>query len=57
MTEDKKWRPWQLNENEIPNWQKLRVMTTITNLGNEGWEMVGFSHSFESEYWVFKRPK
>lgn len=55
--EDNTWRPWLINGNEISNWQNLRVMTTIDNLGNKGWEMVGFSHLTDREYWVFKRPK
>lgn len=53
------WRPWKMNGVEILNYQNLRVTPKINELGDIGWEMVGFGHSSGGtvEYWVFKRQK
>ncbi len=51
-----RWRPWKLNGSEIDGWKRLTVMDAIAHLGNEQWEMVGFSHNPDDEFWVFKRP-
>ncbi|MGB8984068.1 MAG: hypothetical protein WCC12_19520 [Anaerolineales bacterium] len=52
------WRPWKFAGLEIQNWQNIVFSSYINQIGDQGWELVGFSHSDPSaEYWVFKRPK
>jgi hypothetical protein len=44
---------------ELSNWRQLRVMSTIKEMGREGWELVGFSHSSSGEFggFICERPR
>lgn len=58
LNRHRSWCPWQFKGNELPNWQNLKFSEFLDELGNQGWELVGFSHSSsDAEYWVFKRPR
>lgn len=54
-----KWRPWQINGVVIKNYESLNVLDTVNKLGDEGWELVGYTGDGKgtAEYWVFKRQK
>jgi hypothetical protein len=50
------WRPWKFRGDVLPDWEHLGFNSFINGLGQQGWELVGFSHSIGNmEYWVFKR--
>ncbi len=50
-------QPRYLNSVEIKDWKKgPGVHEFIAQLGDEGWELVGFSGGNALRYW-FKRPK
>lgn len=52
------WAPWRFKGAELHHWQNMRFAQYLDELGSDGWELVGFSHSSPtSEYWVFKRPR
>ena len=52
------WHPWQFRGTELINWQNIGFDSYLNQLGDQGWELVGFSHNpGNMEYWVFKRPK
>jgi hypothetical protein len=52
------WRPWKFCGTDIYGWQSVVFSSYVNQLGDQGWELVGFSHSMDNnEYWVFKRPK
>jgi hypothetical protein len=52
------WHPWQFRGVELTNWQNIAFDSYLNQLGEQGWELVGFSHSGSNmEYWVFKRPR
>lgn len=54
-----KWRPWQINSVIIKNYENLTVLDTVNKIGDDGWELVGYTGdgTGTTEYWVFKRPK
>lgn len=52
-----KWRPWMINGNEISEWYNLNIPSVLSELGDDGWEIVSLSHLIDREFWVFKRSK
>lgn len=52
-----KWRPWMIIGNEIKAWYELNIPSVLSELGDDGWEIVSLSHLIDREFWVFKRSK
>ncbi|NES04286.1 MAG: hypothetical protein F6K22_16490 [Okeania sp. SIO2F4] len=48
-----------INGKERREWKDRTLYELVNHLGNEGWELVTFSHNSKSDdnYLIFKRPK
>jgi hypothetical protein len=53
------WLPHYINGNEVPNWfAGTAIYQTSNELGEKGWELVGFSFSTsDTMRLIFKRPE
>jgi len=65
--------PRWINGQEIKNWKKASFYDTLTNYGENGWELITYTHRLEKlkskkddnreyevtivPYMIFKRPK
>jgi hypothetical protein len=57
-SEDGQWRPNFINGNEIPNFFAGSPIHQVSNdLGEKGWELVGYTALADVIRLVFKRPE
>jgi hypothetical protein len=48
----------RVNGQELQNWKRTDLYEYINQLGEEGWELVGYSADrFANQYMALKRPK
>ena len=48
-----------VNSKEWREWKNKTLYQLVNYLGDEGWELITFSHNskYEDKYLIFKRPK
>lgn len=48
-----------VNSKEWREWKNRTLCQLVNYLGDEGWELITFSHNskYEDKYLIFKRPK
>jgi hypothetical protein len=52
------WGAKRVNGQELQNWKRTDLYEYINQLGEEGWELVGYSADrFANQYMALKRPK
>jgi hypothetical protein len=54
-------RPWQVNGQELPGWEKISIADYISQIAEQGWELSGVAisdlDSDNIKRLIFKRPK